>query len=93
MFRIILDQRKRREIDPTMDMLRLCLAELEKGGPSEVYARDRLREIYGFFADVDALYADVRQLPLSTLRGVVKTRGMVQKLLGRRSREPRKRGE
>ncbi len=81
MFRIIIDQRKRREIDPTMDVLRLCLAEIEKSGTGDAYAKDRLKEIYEFFADVEALYGDIRQLPLPTLRGLVKARGKVRKVL------------
>jgi hypothetical protein len=40
-----------------------------------------LREIYEFFADVEALYTDIRQFPVSTLRGIVKARGAVRKLL------------
>src|SRR5271163_103469 len=31
MFRVVLDERKRREIDPTLAMLGQCLAEAEKG--------------------------------------------------------------
>src|SRR3989442_1055753 len=31
MFRVVLNERKRREIDPTLDMLRACLAEAEHG--------------------------------------------------------------
>ncbi|MGI9104158.1 MAG: GbsR/MarR family transcriptional regulator [Terriglobales bacterium] len=85
MFRIILDQRKRREIDPTMEVLRLCIGELKNGNDNDRYTRDRLQEIYEFFADVEALYNDVRQLPLSTLRGVVKARGAVRKLLSRKA--------
>jgi DNA-binding transcriptional regulator GbsR (MarR family) len=81
MFRIIIDQRKRREIDPTIEVLRLCLAEIEKTDPADGYAKERLKEIYEFFADVDALYTDVRKLPLPTLRGLVKARGTVRKLL------------
>ena len=30
MFRVVLDERKRREIDPTLNMLRSCIAEAEK---------------------------------------------------------------
>jgi DNA-binding transcriptional regulator GbsR (MarR family) len=81
MFRIIIDQRKRREIDPTMEVLRLCLAEIEDNNSSDIYAKDRLKDIYDFFADVEVLYNDVHQLPLSTLRGLVRTRGTVRKLL------------
>lgn len=81
MFRIILDQRKRREIDPTLEVLRACIAELERGGAGDVHTRARLKELYDFFADVDALYADVRQLPLATLRNLVRARGAVRRLL------------
>ncbi len=87
MFRIIIDQRKRREIDPTLEVLRLCIAQLKKGDADESYTRARLEEIYEFFADVEALYNDVRQLPLPTLRGLVRARGAVRKLLSRQKRQ------
>jgi len=80
MFRIIIDQRKRREIDPTIDLLRLCISELREN-PEDAYTKDRLQEIYGFFRDVEALYTDIRQFPVSTLRRLVKARGAVRKLL------------
>src|SRR5712672_2495983 len=32
MFRVVLDERKKREIDPTVAMLRECIAEAEKDG-------------------------------------------------------------
>ncbi len=84
MFRIIIDQRKRREIDPTLEVLRLCISELDKGDSKEEYTRQRLQEIYDFFADVDALYTDIRQLPMASIRGVVKARGALRKFLAMR---------
>lgn len=81
MFRIIIDQRKRREIDPTMEILRLCIEGLSKDGADETYTRERLQEIYDFFADVDALYSDVHKFPVSTLKSLVKARGTVRKLM------------
>lgn len=80
MFRIILDQRKRREIDPTLEVLRSCIDGLGQG-EADKYTRDRLRELYEFFAEVDALYTDVRGLPVATIRGAVKARGRLRKLL------------
>lgn len=79
MFRIILDQRKRRELDPTLDVLRVCLTGLEKG--EDEYARARLRELHDFFSEVDGLYNDIRNVPLTRLRRVVKTKGIVRRLL------------
>jgi len=86
MFRIIIDQRKRREIDPTLEVLRLCIAELDKNDLKDDYTRERLQELFGFFADVEALYADIRQFPVSTIRGIVKARGAVRKLLSMKTR-------
>ena len=39
LFRIIVDQRKRREIDPTVDMLRRALDELEGSKPGDRFTR------------------------------------------------------
>src|SRR5256886_1053815 len=37
MFRIVLDERKRREIDPTLTILRSCIAEAEKDKATDSY--------------------------------------------------------
>ncbi|MFZ0479450.1 MAG: MarR family transcriptional regulator [Terriglobales bacterium] len=81
MFRIIIDQRKKREIDPTIDLLRLCISELHAGNAEDAYTRQRLQEIYEFFSDVDLLYRDIYQFPVATLKTLVKARGVVRKLL------------
>lgn len=82
MFRVIIDQRKRREIDPTLVMLRRSVAELERSGPAEAYTRERLLAMLEFFETVTALYHEVRHLPAGTLRGFVKMRGKLRKLVG-----------
>src|SRR5207244_7310402 len=42
MFQLILEERKRREIDPTLAVLRACVAEVTKAGMSEAHTRERL---------------------------------------------------
>src|SRR5437870_2355266 len=42
MFQIILNERKRREIDPTMQVLKDCLSEAEKAGSSEAETKKRM---------------------------------------------------
>ena len=81
MFRVILDQRKRREVDPTLESLRRWTEELEHTGPADAYTRDRLLEMSEFFETVTALYREGRDLPAGTLRGFVKARGKLRKLL------------
>ena len=47
MFRMVLDERKRREIDPTMHMLRECIAEAEKDKETDEYTEQKLKELFG----------------------------------------------
>jgi DNA-binding transcriptional regulator GbsR (MarR family) len=65
MFRAILAERKRREIDPTLTMLRESVAEF--AGESGNDAQARLQEMLGFFEIVTRVYAQVEQMPTDTL--------------------------
>jgi Predicted transcriptional regulators len=47
MFRVIARERKKREIDPTIRVLRDCIAEVGKAKSAE-YTRDRLSDLLGF---------------------------------------------
>ena len=80
MFQIVLNERKRREIDPTVRLLRECVAELEKG-TADAQTRDRLSEMLEFFETAVACYEDVSRLPASQWRKLAKIGGKVQKLL------------
>src|SRR5438046_2361213 len=48
MFRIVLDERKKREIDPTLALLKDCVAESERAGASEKHVRERLTHMLEF---------------------------------------------
>ncbi|NUM54253.1 MAG: MarR family transcriptional regulator [Candidatus Hydrogenedentes bacterium] len=65
MFMVVLDERKRREVDPTVDMLRECVAAAEsEGGTLE---RERLKELLEFFDTMSHWYNQVRRVPLPLL--------------------------
>src|SRR3982074_1808927 len=49
MFRVVLDERKKRECDPTMRLLQECIAEAAKDKATDAYTQERLRELYKFF--------------------------------------------
>src|SRR5579872_2652241 len=42
MFRIILEERKRREFDPTIAVVRECVTEAKKSGSTDAYAREQM---------------------------------------------------
>src|SRR5271157_1040296 len=48
MARVILDERKRREIDPTVTVLRECLRDLEGKGAAEAEKQERLKAMLEF---------------------------------------------
>jgi DNA-binding transcriptional regulator GbsR (MarR family) len=82
MFRVVLDERKKREIDPTLRMLKECLAEAEKDKTTDEFTEQRLRDLHNFFETTTAWYVQVRQWPTSAMVKFVKLGDKVLKLLG-----------
>ena len=63
-FEILLDERKRREVDPTIKVLRETAAMLaEDKSSDDSYTRERLNELLTFMDSVDTWYSEVRRLP------------------------------
>src|ERR1043166_9465569 len=72
MFRVVLDERKRREIDPTLHMLRECIAEAEKDKETDDYAEERLKALRDFFETTMAWYVQIRAWPTQVIIRFVK---------------------
>ena len=85
MFRVILDERKRREIDPTLAVLRECAEEARQGGKEGEYERKRLEELLGFFETMTNWYHEISRLSTSLVIKFVKLGAKVTKMLGRAS--------
>jgi DNA-binding transcriptional regulator GbsR (MarR family) len=82
MFRVVLDERKKREIDPTLAILRDCIAEAEKDEETDEYTEQRLRDLASFFEITTAWYGQIRSWPTVALTRFVKLGDKVRKLLG-----------
>ena len=82
MFRVVLDERKKREIDPTLTLLRACVAEAEKDKETDEYTEQKLRELAEFFDTTTAWYGQIRQWPTGALTKFVKAGDKIRKLLG-----------
>jgi len=81
MFRVIVEQRKKREIDPTMAMLERGLRELNSADETDSYTCARLQDMHEFFEGVTAFYEEAQQVPVGTLRSLTKMRGKIRRLL------------
>lgn len=88
MARVILDERKRREIDPTVSLLRECLRDLDEKGPGEAEKHERLKAMLEFVEMLTSLYGQISRLPTGTVRGLLSAQGKVQKLLTGRPAAP-----
>jgi DNA-binding transcriptional regulator GbsR (MarR family) len=82
MFRVVLDERKKREIDPTLSVLRECITEAAEDKETSDYAEQRLRDLAAFFETTTGWYGQIRQWPTKSLVQFVKLGDKVKKLLG-----------
>ena len=80
MFQIILEERKRREVDPTIGVLRECVAALEKGPDRDPEVRRRIAELLDFLETMDSAYREVRSLSMADLRRFLKLRGGIRRV-------------
>ena len=80
MFRQVLDERKKREIDPTLEVLRQCVEAAD--GEKDRETEDRLAAMRDFFQTMSHWYDDIDQLPTPAVIKFVKLGGKVRKLFG-----------
>jgi len=89
MARVILDERKRREIDPTVAVLRECLHEVDGKKPPDAEMRQRLKAMLEFVEMLTSLYSQLSALPTGTIRGLLSAQGKIRSLLaGGSSKHP-----
>jgi DNA-binding transcriptional regulator GbsR (MarR family) len=77
-----MDERKRREIDPTLTMLRDCVLDAEKGGADDKYAKEKMSELLGFFETMTSWYEQMKKLPTASLLKLARLGEKIRKLLG-----------
>ncbi|HTQ32036.1 MAG TPA: MarR family transcriptional regulator [Opitutaceae bacterium] len=81
MFRIIANERKRREIDPAREVLENCLNAAAKD--LDPYTRERLQELSGFFETTAGWYEQISRWPQASLIRFISLGDKVMKGLGR----------
>jgi DNA-binding transcriptional regulator GbsR (MarR family) len=82
MFRAVLEERKRREVDPTLHLLRECVRELKREKGKDVYTGERLRELLEFMELTSSWYNQVVHLPPETIAKMMRVGDRIQKLVG-----------
>ena len=93
-FRTLAEERKKREIDPTLTLLRDALLE-PSSDPSDARAQQRMGEMLAMIEMLTSWFEDMRKLDQATLTklmklgtGVIRLIEMKDKLVGGRGDEP-----
>jgi len=81
MFRAVLNERKRRELDPALEVLRETIAELEQNGNGDNATREKMAEMLDIFETATKLYEQVDRLSTATLVKIAKSGDLVNKAL------------
>jgi DNA-binding transcriptional regulator GbsR (MarR family) len=68
MFRIILHERKRREIDPTLSVLRKSVALAQQDERNDAHVAEQLQDMLDFFETITIVYNQVEQMPTDRLK-------------------------
>lgn len=82
MFRIIMAERKRREIDPTIAILKTCISEAEQAGEREAYTRKQLVAMQDFFEMGAQWFDQINKMSSGSILRAMKLGDKVFKLLG-----------
>lgn len=79
-FKALLEERRRREVEPTLSMLRDALLETPSSDADRI-ALERMREMYDLIEMASAWFDDVQRLSPETLVSLMKMGSTVKKLL------------
>lgn len=81
-FRVIVEERKRREIDPTLTVLRECAIEGEQDAALDKASLARMNDVLQFLEMLGSTYDDYKHLPPATMQRFLKMGGKVARFLG-----------
>ena len=71
-FRVILDERKRREIDPTLEVLQESVNEMQIQADQSLVA-ERVIDMLDFFETITAVYEKFEKIPTKRLKELIRT--------------------
>ncbi len=81
-FRIILEEQRRRVIDPAVAMFQECLDEQIRTAPEDEYTAKRMREVLAFFSAFNTLCNEFQRLPRGPIQDLFKLTATIRELFG-----------
>lgn len=82
LFRVIIDQRKQRELNPTLSMLRTAAEEVDAEDDTHPVTKERIHNMLDFVETTSGWYEQIQDVPTKTLRKLMKLGKRITKLVG-----------
>ncbi len=86
MLMTIVEERKKRELEPTLAMLRRCVAEMERDKETPKEVKDKISNMLGFLTQLTDWFEDVKTLSRPTLIALMKMGAGITRLLPKSKR-------
>lgn len=81
LFRVIIEQRKQRELNPTLLMLKKCASEVRGESDTDEVTKERIYNMLEFFETTSGWYEQIQAVPTSTLQKLMKLGAGITKFL------------
>jgi DNA-binding transcriptional regulator GbsR (MarR family) len=81
LFRVIIEQRKQRELNPTLSMLRTTAAEVLQEDDTDPVTKERIQNMLRFVETTSDWYEQIRDIPTPTLTKLMKLGSKITKLV------------
>lgn len=82
-FRSIVNERKRRELDPALEILRESVANLENEDPHHPYVEERLMDMLEFLEAITTIYDQFETMPTEKLKKYAQMGESIVRVLNR----------
>ena len=81
LFRVIIEQRKQRELNPTLAMLRGCAAEINAEKETDPVTKERVHNMLRFVETTSSWYEEISDIPTATLTKLMALGKKITKLV------------
>jgi len=81
LFRVIIEQRKQRELNPTLTMLRNCASEVDNEKETDPITKQRIHNMLEFVDSTSRWYDEISGVPTSTLTKLMAMGKRITKLV------------
>jgi len=84
LFRVIIQQRKERELNPTLSMLKKCAAEVADEKQTDEVTKVRIQNMLDFVETTSEWYEQIKEVPTSTLTKLMKLGRSITKYVSKK---------